>query len=156
MNAITMGLSNEQLLDILRRLLQTHGYLSEELIEGDKEVPSVTTYARRFGSLGRAYKLIGFKVGKHNSLGVWKTAEWRSKRELLRVLKLLLDERGVLSREIIDRAEGVPSYATFRRRFGSVSEAYRLIGYKQRYNRHSCPKTRLRQNGFNSNARKSA
>jgi DNA invertase Pin-like site-specific DNA recombinase len=135
MHAITSGMPDDQLLDVLRRLLQTHGYLTEELIEETEEVPSAGTYQRRFGSLKRAYKLIGFKPGRHNVLGVWKTAKWTSKRELLKALRLLLEKHGRLTREIIDGAEGISSYVTFRRRFGTLSEAYRLIGYKQKYNR---------------------
>lgn len=127
-HCITLGLSNAQLLELLRQLLQTHGYLSEALINKSAHLPSPTTYARRFGGLKAAYKLIGFRAGKHTSSGVWKTTERMSKRALLAALKNLLDKNGRLTRHIINRAPGIPSHATFQRRFGSLTEAYRLIG----------------------------
>ena len=52
--------SNEQMLDILRRLLEAHGYLSGLIIDEFDSGPSSTAYSSRFGSLLRAYELVGF------------------------------------------------------------------------------------------------
>jgi hypothetical protein len=127
-HCITQSTSNGRMLELLRQLLQTHGYLSAELIDKNAYLPSSSTYAKRFGGMKRAYKLIGFRAGKHTSLGVWKTTERMSKRALLAALKELLEKHGRLTCRIIDRAPGIQSHATFQRRFGTLTEAYRLIG----------------------------
>ncbi|MCC8939263.1 recombinase family protein [Bradyrhizobium sp. Arg68] len=52
--------SNEELLDLLRGLLEKHGYLSGIIIDELEFGPSSSAYRTRFGSLIRAYELIGF------------------------------------------------------------------------------------------------
>ena len=51
-----------------------------------------------------------------------------SDEEMLSLLAALLQEHGGLSAVIIDEASGVPSSATYRKRFGTLSRAYRLVG----------------------------
>jgi DNA invertase Pin-like site-specific DNA recombinase len=48
--------------------------------------------------------------------------------EMLSALRALLQERGNLSAVIIDEAEGLPSSSSYRKRFGSLARAYRLVG----------------------------
>lgn len=52
--------SDEELLDVLRGLLEQHGYLSGIIIDELEVGPSSSAYRARFGSLIRAYELIGF------------------------------------------------------------------------------------------------
>jgi DNA invertase Pin-like site-specific DNA recombinase len=52
-------LSDEELLDHLKRLYADAGELSGVLIDQAADMPSASTYASRFGSLSRAYGLIG-------------------------------------------------------------------------------------------------
>ncbi|OPY93581.1 serine recombinase [Bradyrhizobium sacchari] len=52
--------SDEELLDVLRGLLEQHGYLSGMIIDELEVGPSSSAYRTRFGSLVRAYELIGF------------------------------------------------------------------------------------------------
>jgi DNA invertase Pin-like site-specific DNA recombinase len=52
--------SDEELLDLLRGLLDRHGYLSGIIIDELELGPSSSAYRSRFGSLIRAYELIGF------------------------------------------------------------------------------------------------
>nr|WP_321576307.1 recombinase family protein [Bradyrhizobium barranii] len=52
--------SDEELLDVLRGLLEQHGYLSGIIIDELEFGPSSSAYRTRFGSLVRAYELIGF------------------------------------------------------------------------------------------------
>jgi DNA invertase Pin-like site-specific DNA recombinase len=49
--------------------------------------------------------------------------------EMLEKLRQVLERHGRISGIIIDEAEGLPSSAAFRHRFGSLVSAYRLIGY---------------------------
>jgi DNA invertase Pin-like site-specific DNA recombinase len=53
-------LSNETLLEILRKLLHESGYLSGLLIDESNTAASSSAYRSRFGSLPLAYQLIGF------------------------------------------------------------------------------------------------
>ncbi|WP_281253605.1 recombinase family protein [Octadecabacter ascidiaceicola] len=52
--------SDEEMLDGLRDALQTHGFLSGFVINEASALPSSGAYQSRFGSLLRAYKLVGF------------------------------------------------------------------------------------------------
>jgi hypothetical protein len=56
----TFHKSDEEVLDDLRSLLATHGRLTLELIQKTDGMPSPSTYRERFGSLRRAYELVGY------------------------------------------------------------------------------------------------
>jgi hypothetical protein len=53
-------LTNEELLERLKHLLSRYGTLSGILIDEADDMPSSTAYRSRFGSLVRAYTLIGY------------------------------------------------------------------------------------------------
>jgi len=53
--------TDEEMLERLKRLFDHHGYLSGLIINEANSMPSSGSYQRRFGSLIRAYELIGFK-----------------------------------------------------------------------------------------------
>jgi DNA invertase Pin-like site-specific DNA recombinase len=53
-------LSDQELLERLRQLLQLQGRLSGILIDETEEMPSSSCYSSRFGSLTRAYALVGW------------------------------------------------------------------------------------------------
>jgi DNA invertase Pin-like site-specific DNA recombinase len=55
-----------------------------------------------------------------------------SDEQMLKDLRALLDSEGRLSLDIIDKSRGVPCAAAYRNRFGSLPEAYELIGYHGR------------------------
>ena len=52
--------SDEEMLERLRHLFDHHGYLSGLTIDESENMPSSGSYQRRFGSLIRAYELVGF------------------------------------------------------------------------------------------------
>jgi DNA invertase Pin-like site-specific DNA recombinase len=52
--------SDEDLLELLKKLLQAQGALSGLIIDERDDMPSSSVYRSRFGSLIRAYKLVGF------------------------------------------------------------------------------------------------
>ncbi len=52
--------SDEEMLDKLRKLHVQHGWLSGIIINESEDMPSSSVYAHRFGSLIRAYQLIGY------------------------------------------------------------------------------------------------
>jgi CRP-like cAMP-binding protein len=53
-------LSESEMLHRLRTLYQARGFLSGLIIDEADGLPSSSTYSARFGSLGRAYQLVGF------------------------------------------------------------------------------------------------
>lgn len=58
--ARSQKLSNDELLQKLRELLNRHGRISGILIDESDDAPSSAAYRHRFGSLVRAYSLIGY------------------------------------------------------------------------------------------------
>ncbi len=52
--------SDDEMLDALRKLWRDQGYLSQKLIRKVTSVPSCYEYCKRFGALSAAYALIGF------------------------------------------------------------------------------------------------
>lgn len=52
--------SDDDMLESLRQLLQERGYLSGMVIDEADQLPSSSAYQTRFGSLLRAYQLVGF------------------------------------------------------------------------------------------------
>lgn len=59
--------TDEEMLDRLKHLFQHHGYLSGIVIDEAESMPSSGIYQRRFGSLIRAYELVGFKPDRDYS-----------------------------------------------------------------------------------------
>jgi len=56
--------SDEEILERLRGLYQARGSLSGLIIDEAIELPSSSTYRARFGSLARAYQLVGFTADR--------------------------------------------------------------------------------------------
>ena len=52
--------TDDEMLDRLRKLLEAQGFLSGFIIDEAEDMPSSGTYSARFGSLVRAYRLVGF------------------------------------------------------------------------------------------------
>lgn len=53
-------LSDDEMLEALRRILAVKGYLSGLIIDETEDAPSSSAFQSRFGSLIRAYQLVGF------------------------------------------------------------------------------------------------
>ena len=53
-----------------------------------------------------------------------------SDEELIAMLSRLIQQHSDVSAHLIDRTEGIPSSATYRVRFGSLVQAYRLAGFE--------------------------
>lgn len=120
----SLPLTDEQKLRPIKRLLRKHRFLSVRLIDEAPGLPSTTTYSKWFGGLRGLYRLVGFD-DKMRPL---------SDEELLERLRALRKRKGNLSEDIINAAPGTPTSSTYRKRFGRLSEAYRLIGFAPRAN----------------------
>jgi DNA invertase Pin-like site-specific DNA recombinase len=134
------GLSNEEMLDVLRKLLEEHGNLSEQIIRMSRNAPHATAYFTRFGSLRRAYELVGF-VPDRERIRPPRIVRGTSNEALLDHLRDLLRRHGRLSKSIIDADPTSPCQATIAYRFGGLLNAYRLIGYMSNWygERHARP-----------------
>lgn len=123
------GITDEGLLEILRRLLRRRGYLTDALVRRTKGVPSQNTYLEHFGSLLRAYELIGYTPAAGSFQSRWTRTHVLSNDELLQALRGLLERAGYLSQRLINRNGETPTCPTYVRRFGSLSKSYELVGY---------------------------
>ena len=61
--ARSQKLTDEEMLEKLRTLLKLHGHISGILIDEAEDLPSSTAFSHRFGTLVRAYQLIGYDPG---------------------------------------------------------------------------------------------
>ncbi|WP_227244281.1 recombinase family protein [Paraburkholderia caribensis] len=64
MRARARHYSNEDLIERLRNLYRSRGFLSGVVIDETEGMPSASVYAYRFGSLIRAYQTVGFTPGR--------------------------------------------------------------------------------------------
>jgi hypothetical protein len=64
MRARARRYSDEELIERLRRLYRTRGFLSGVVIDETEGMPSTSAYVYRFGSLIRAYQAVGFTPGR--------------------------------------------------------------------------------------------
>ena len=127
-NGKPRGLSNEEMLAILKQLWLDHGYLTEEIIRTSQIAPHVSVYFTRFGSLRRAYELIGFVPDRERTKSP-RVVRGVSNEAILESLRDLLNRHGRLSKLIIDGSTTGPSHGTLAYRFGGLLAAYKLIGY---------------------------
>jgi hypothetical protein len=114
---------DSDMLDSLRRVLSEKGYLSATVINATPGLPTSTTFKSHFGSLQQAYDLIGYKRP-------YRTRPTLTHDKMLDSLRRLMNERGALSRRIIDTTDGMPSAATYCYRFGNLTKAYELVDFK--------------------------
>lgn len=91
----TWNKSDETVLGILKALLVKQGRLNMNLIEHTPEVPSVTTIRSRFGSISRAYELVGYD-----------TKDGYSRRGRLEELRNIRRMRQALMEEIVSLSKG--------------------------------------------------
>ncbi len=117
------GPSNIELLLKLKKLYKKHGYLTAGIIEKDPGVVGRDTYTRRFGSIRKAYELVGYKREKNRIPA----------KIMLKQLRLVLKEQGRLSDSIIKSSSLCPGAGVYRKVFGSLKTAYALIGYEYQH-----------------------
>jgi DNA invertase Pin-like site-specific DNA recombinase len=122
------GLSDDEMLEALRKLRKKCGYLTRDIITTSKSVPSLSAYYMRFGSMTRVYQLIGF-TPESARLRARRSPRFASDEALLNGLGRLLQKRGRLSRKIIDEEKDFPARGTLVKRFGSLLKAFELVGY---------------------------
>jgi DNA invertase Pin-like site-specific DNA recombinase len=125
-------LSDDQLLACLRRLREHYGHVSWTIVRRAQGIPSITTFEARFGSLRRAFQMIGYEPDPKSARSRAAKTRAMSNNQLLDELRHLLYDRGRLSDGIIRENRSTPAPCTYQRRFGSLTRAYGLVGYNPR------------------------
>jgi Recombinase len=124
-----LWLTHEELLARLRRLLRKRGRLTRVIIDKSRGLPGSGVYYARFGSLTRAYELVGYKPPATSHQSTWANTRSLTDEEVLAALRKLLRKRGHLTQKIIDKSGETPTAPTYIGRFGSLFRAYELIGF---------------------------
>lgn len=144
---------DEIMLRQLRDAFIRHGYLSHKLVKQSADLPDPASYAYRFGSLARAYALVGYVPEGRQATMIRRKTRWATPREadmlvaqassrfgdgfvsrsreeiIIDKLKALLEEKGKLTRDIIDAAPNLPCAVTLISRMGSIGQIYSAVGY---------------------------
>jgi hypothetical protein len=133
--------TDEELLDGLRALTTAGIPLSTQAIRDAPAAYCPAVYQRRFGSLSRAYELVGYELtnkqrlaanrarGRTPPVSRYQQPEM-SEQEMLARLAALLTSEGRLTVRLINDAPGVPSAHKYRQQFGGMRRAYALVGYE--------------------------
>lgn len=123
-NRQSTKLSSEKLLQDLRDILKTRGSLSTAIVDETPGIASSATYKQHFGSMSVAFRCAGYvkPFFTTHAGGAW------TREEVLAELKRLHQVKGHLSCEMIEEAQNLPSYNSVRKKLGSMSEIYALIG----------------------------
>lgn len=117
--------SDGEVLRQLRSLADREGYLSAALIHESGDVPSMNVYRHRFGSLMKAYELIGYR--REDRLG--RRRETMTDAQMIEHLRALHLRHGRLHHRLIDATSGMPCADTYRKRFGTLRKAYARVGF---------------------------
>jgi DNA invertase Pin-like site-specific DNA recombinase len=119
--------SEADLLRGLKGLLKRKGYLSPAMIDQDAETACFMTYVARFGSVERAYELIGYAYPGRR---VWQAdvqGFWTEETILAAVLRIH-QEHGYVSAALLQADAQAPSPHTVAQRFGGLKRCYVAAG----------------------------
>lgn len=148
--------SDEQVFDHLRRIFRERGQLRGRYLDEDRCGPSRSTLSARFGGLRNAMQLAGLSPTPHKWPSVAEIKEpqqafdYRKTRrkvartrnadgslktnaQIVTALKIILSEKGYLSRPVIDADERAPLADTISERFDGILNAYGEAGYYSTY-----------------------
>ncbi|MBZ9798343.1 recombinase family protein [Mesorhizobium sp. ES1-4] len=126
--------SDQELLNGIRRLHATFGYVTIALINADEELPKNWIFAKRFGSMVAAYELAGFPTTKGGTIKAARKRRSQRRRqysdaELLDGIRQLHATFGYVSSALVDGDPTLPQRRVFEERFGSMLKAYELAGF---------------------------
>jgi hypothetical protein len=115
--------SDDAILDHLRELWRRHGHLSYDIVCAAEFGPSRNTVINRFGGMRPAYRLIGFRSKRFRPQDL-------SDDQMLYSLWQLWRKHGHINQAMIVQTKEIPSLHCYVKRFGSMTKAYRQIGYE--------------------------
>jgi len=125
--------TDDELLTEIIRIHRQQGSITGRAIDEDTKSPSSAYFALRFGGLRNAYLAAGLMASQPGQIPPNRRVKARlfSNDELLKGLGELLAQAGFLSCSLINQEPSLPQAEVFCRRFGTLSKAYELIGYRQ-------------------------
>lgn len=119
-------LSNDEILERLKRCLREQGRLNAPVISATPYLPSQQAIRARFGKLSHAYALIGYTPAPEH--WHWRAINARREEDVLNGLRRLHAEHGYLTGPLITADRDLPSVNYLRLHFGSLKAAYERIG----------------------------
>ena len=139
--------SDAALLQALRRLHEKHGYLTQTLLDCDRDTPGTYHFVKRFGSFTQAKALAKLPLETHSQIMLAAcqrkregTTVGRKRRhpeqrpklgyrtdDLLIGLKRLVEREGAVSARLINDDPNLPWSTTVAHHFGKLSKAYQLL-----------------------------
>jgi len=135
-------MTDKEMLDGLSRVLKRRGSLTGSIINAAREIPNAHRYVRRFGSIERAYELVGYTPSARQvacSLSLQQHRARKAARHdiyalgpeatILR-LRAVLAQNGRLTMGIINSNLGPCAYQLLTARFGGGRRLYALAGYR--------------------------
>ena len=100
LTARSARVSDEDLLEHLKRLYADAGQLSGVLIDQTPDMPSSSAYRNRFGSLARAYELIGYRTDRdHDRIALNKRLRALHPEIIARTQAAITDVGGTVARD---------------------------------------------------------
>lgn len=88
--------STDIILKNLEALFRKHGRLSRSIIRKSKSVPSEDVYIHRFGSLRRAYELVGYDIeNEFRYIQRWRTFDETYRNTAIKIQTIVRDVGGV-------------------------------------------------------------
>jgi DNA invertase Pin-like site-specific DNA recombinase len=134
-------ITDDMLLDQLRRLLAETGRLTQRLVNNDPDTCNATVFQRRFGGLVPAFELVGYKpsyqqvamraVRLLQPIPPWAGPRFPMTNEaIMDGLRQLLVRHGRLTAQLIDLDPDLPSTTTCRDRLGGLDLIYKALGYE--------------------------
>jgi DNA invertase Pin-like site-specific DNA recombinase len=143
--------SDEELLDHIRRIYREHDRLTLGLINRDPLTPSRAYFIARFGGFRNIIRLAGLPIpprsqrdvdGERRQRAYYETKALRraprsrnedgsriTNAQITTALKIILAEKGYISRQLIDADARVPMSHTIANRFDGILNAYASAGY---------------------------
>lgn len=132
--------TDAEMLANLSALLAQTGYLSAAVIDRSDLTHAAETYKLHFGTLMRAYALVGYRPTERQKAAARRIRARRphldrnippplSDEEMLSALAALYAREGRLSTALINSDPTVPKAFRYGLRFGGMRHAYALVGY---------------------------
>lgn len=119
----TEKLDSEKLLQDLRTLVATKGYLTSSMIAAAPGLASLTAYKNHFGTLGEAYRRIGYV----RPICLRPDGRSWTREGIIKTLREIYRTHGYLSGELLTKHADLPSLGTIIRKLGAIGQLYALI-----------------------------
>lgn len=123
--------TEREMLDDLRAIHARHGRLSIALIDATRGVQKSSAYFARFGTLGRAYKLIGIPYAPRER-GLRPDGTRLSREEVLEGIRRVHAAHGRINMALCHSDQSLPALGWIRAEFGGLTEAFDAAGVAHR------------------------